>query len=146
MEMEFILSTGRSIWQGEGIEAGCDSDLYFDACARVEIDPEDMEMLGLKENDIVKVKTKYGSVTVYAKESKQSPHSGLIYIPYGTWANVLVESVTQSTGMPNLKHIPATIEKTDDKVLGAHEAIKYYYADGNWEGTTENLKSYYNIH
>lgn len=146
MEMEFILSTGRSIWQGEGIEAGCDSDLYFNACARVEIDPDDMERLGLKENDTVKVVTKYGKVVVYAKESKQSPHRGLIYMPYGTWANVLVEPLTQCTGMPNLKNIPARIEKTDEKVLGAHEAIKYYYADGNWEGTAESLKSYYDIH
>ncbi|ATZ60852.2 MAG: molybdopterin dinucleotide binding domain-containing protein [Methanosarcinales archaeon Met12] len=144
--MEFILSTGRSIWQGEGIEAGCDSELYFDACARVEMDPDDMERLGLKENDAVKVKTRYGEVVVYAKTSTQAPHRGLIFMPFGTWANVVVQPSTECTGMPNCKCIPATTEKTDERVLGAHEAIKIYYADGEWGKRAEELKSYYDIH
>ncbi|MEN4006898.1 MAG: molybdopterin dinucleotide binding domain-containing protein [Methanobacteriaceae archaeon] len=146
MELDFLLTTARTIWQGEGIEGGCDSDFYFKACARVELDPDDMEELDIKENDIVDVVTEYGRVTVYAKVSKEAPHRRLLFMPYGSWANSVIIPSTECTGMQGSKTIPATIVKSKEKVLGAHELIRNYYAEGNWVKKAKKLTSYYDIH
>jgi len=146
MELNFMLTTIRTIWQGEGIEGGCDSDRYFKAATQILFDPDDMEELGFKEDDTVKVITEYGEVTVYAKKSKDAPHRGLLVMPYGTWANAVVIPTTECTGSPGVKTIPATVVKSDEKVLGAHELIRHYYAEGNWEKKGKNLTSYYDIH
>lgn len=146
MELNFMLTTLRSVWQGEGIEGGCDSDYYFKACARVELDPVDMDLLDIKEDDVVDVVTDHGEVTVYAKKSKEAPHKGLIVMPYGSWANAVIIPSTECTGMQGSKTIPATVVKSDGKVLGAHELIRKYYAEGEWAKKAKKLTSYYDIH
>ncbi|WP_456472082.1 tungsten-dependent formylmethanofuran dehydrogenase subunit FwdD [Methanocaldococcus sp.] len=128
--MEFILNTGRTIWQGEAIEAGKDLDLYVKAAAVVYINEEDMEKLGIKEGDNVKVKSEWGEVVVKAKKAIEKNQEGMVFIPMGPWANLLVPPETDSTGMPHLKGYPqfkVTIEKTNEKVLDMKELMKKYY-------------------
>lgn len=43
-------------------------DLYVKAAGVVYINEEDMEKLGVKEGDKVKVKSEYGEVVVYVKK------------------------------------------------------------------------------
>jgi formylmethanofuran dehydrogenase subunit D len=89
------------------------------------MDPEDLKKLKIKGGTNVLVSTNYGSVVVKALKSLRAPHPGIIYIPYGPWANVIVNPETHSIGMPSFKGIPAEVEPAPDKpVLSFEELLK----------------------
>jgi len=89
----------------------------------IQLCPEDVEKLGLKEGNRVKVTTDFGSVNV-AWIPEKGLDSGIVFFPYGPWANQVYSSTTGSTGMPLMKGIPATIMPTDEKVLSIQEIVE----------------------
>ena len=116
-KLKVTLLTGRTIEQGVGKERGKASEDYFESVAVCYIDPEDMKRLGIREGTNVRVSTDYGSVILKALKSPRGPHAGVVFIPYGVWANAVVSTETDSIGMPSLKGIPAEIEPAADKVV-----------------------------
>lgn len=117
--------TGRTIDQGVGKEQGKASEEYRGSVSICHIDPQDLRKLGVKEKSNVQVSTSYGSVVVKAIRSPRAPHPGVVFIPYGLWANAIVDPETHSIGMPSLKGIPAEIEPAQDKpVLSLSELLK----------------------
>ena len=129
--MKATLITGRTIDQGKGKEYGKLSEIYRESVAICEIDPKDLSELGIKENQNVKVTTDFGSIVVKAVKSVRGPHPKIVYIPYGPWANIVVNPRTHSTGMPTLKGIPAEIEfSPTGKVLDLYPLLKERYRKG----------------
>jgi len=123
--LRVTLLTGRTIEQGVGKERGKASKEYVESVSVCYIDPEDLKRLGIKEKSNVLVSTEYGSVVVKAMKSLRGPHPSVIYIPYGPWANVIVNPETHGIGMPSLKGIPAQIEPAPDKpLLSLEELLK----------------------
>ncbi len=121
--MEVTLVTGRTLSQGMTIDEKC-GDEYSREVAVCELCKEDMEKAGIKEGDVIKVSTKEGEVYVFAKASEQLD-PGLAFMPLGIWANILIPSGTDSTGMPTFKGIKARIELARDaKVLNARELLR----------------------
>jgi formylmethanofuran dehydrogenase subunit D len=130
-KLKVTLLTGRTIEQGVGKERGKASEDYFESVAVCYVDPEDMKRLGMKEGSNVCVSTDYGSVILKALKSPRGPHPGVIFIPYGIWANAVVDPETDSIGMPSLKGIPAEIESAAGKiVLGLSELLKEQFRKG----------------
>ncbi len=127
--MKVILITGRTFMQGVGMEAGKDSDVYKENAAVCYITVDDMDKLGIKEGDNVKIKTKYGEVVVKALKSKDE-HDGIVFIPLGPWANAVMGYETDSAAVPTFKGIEAEIEKTDENVLSLEELIRKTYIEG----------------
>ncbi len=123
-KLEVFLLTGRTIGQGQGKEHGKLSKKYFENVAVCQMDPEDMKRLKVKENSNVKITTKFGSIVVKVAKSMRKPHSGVVFIPYGPWANMVVNPETHGTGMPLLKGVKAWIEPTDEKVSSLPELLK----------------------
>lgn len=124
-KLRVTLLTGRTIEQGVGKERGKTSKDYVESVSVCYIDPEDMKRLGIKEKTNVLVSTDYGSVVVKALKSLRAPHPSVIFIPYGPWANVVVDPETHGVGMPSLKGIPAEVEPAPDKpVLSLEELLK----------------------
>jgi formylmethanofuran dehydrogenase subunit D len=123
------LLTGRTLRQGQGKEYGKLSERYWKNVAICEIDPDDMKRLAMKDGKPVKVITKHGSVTLRAVKSLRGPHSGMIFVPYGPWASIIVDSETHGTGMPSFKGIQAVIEPAVDgeKVLTLQELLTTHY-------------------
>lgn len=119
--------TGRTIDQGADKERGKLSDDYMKSVAVCEMDPDDMKILGVKENSKVQITTSYGSIVVYVKKSRRTPHPKTIFIPYGPWASLIVNSKTHGTGMPSLKGIPAEVKPTDQPVLNLRELLKQQF-------------------
>lgn len=112
MELDVILNTGRTISQGQNVENKM-SVSYMEATAQSELNPADMEILG---NPLtVEVTTDFGAVVVKAVVSDRNP-AGLIFIPYGPWANQLTDPDTAGCGMPGLKGIPAKVKATGKHV------------------------------
>lgn len=58
-KLQVSLLTGRTLAQGKGKECGKLSNEYLNSVSICEIDPEDMKVLGIKENDVVKVTTEF---------------------------------------------------------------------------------------
>lgn len=104
------LISGRTTRQGVGLEIGKTSDDYFKSVSYIEISNIDAGKIGLNEEDIVSVKTRYGSINVFSRFSDDL-ESGIAFIPYGPWANRLFGSSTDGTGMPSFKGITAEIQK-----------------------------------
>jgi len=124
-KLKVTLLTGRTIEQGVGKERGKSSKEYVESVSVCFMDPEDMKKLGVKDGVNVQVSTAFGSVVVKAKKSLRAPHQGVIFIPYGLWANVVVDPETHGIGMPSFKGVPATVEPAPDKpVLGLEELLK----------------------
>ncbi|WP_292460846.1 tungsten-dependent formylmethanofuran dehydrogenase subunit FwdD [Methanothermococcus sp.] len=115
--MKFKLNTGRTIWQGEAIEAGKNLEMYRKAAGVCYFNEEDMMKLNLKEGDCVKVKSAYGETVVKVKKTNQPMPEGMVFIPMGPWANCVVMPETNSTAMPSFKGpLDVEIEKTDEEV------------------------------
>lgn len=122
------LLTGRTIEQGVGKEQGKASKEYQESVSVCYMDPADMKKLGIKDGTSVLVSTTYGSIVVKAAKSLRAPHPGIVYIPYGPWANAIVNPETHGIGMPSFKGIPAEVEVALDKpVLTMSELLKQQY-------------------
>jgi formylmethanofuran dehydrogenase subunit D len=90
-----------------------------------------MKLLKLKDNATVKVTTEYGEVNVRGLTSKRGPHPGVVYMPYGIWSNVIVDSQTNGTGMPTYKGIKAEIAPAPaESVLPPKELLKNLFGGG----------------
>lgn len=122
------LLTGRTIEQGVGKEQGKASKEYEESVSVCYMDPVDMQKLGIKDGTSVLVSTSYGSIAVKAAKSLRAPHPGIVYIPYGPWANAVVNPETHGIGMPSFKGIPAEVEVAIDKpVLALGELLREQY-------------------
>lgn len=123
--LKVSLLTGRTIDQGKGKEMGKLSKEYLESVMICQIDPNDLKFLGMKENTNVKVITEFGSVVLKAVKSARAPHPKVVFIPYGPWANVIINPETHGTGMPSFKGIPAEIEPApNENVLSLQNLLK----------------------
>jgi formylmethanofuran dehydrogenase subunit D len=123
-KLRVTLLTGRTIEQGVGKEYGKASREYFDACSMVYMDADDMKKLGGKNGTNVQITTPVGSVVLKAIKYPRGPTPGLVYIPYGPWANAICSDATTSIGMPSFKGTPAEVEAAPEKkVLTIEELL-----------------------
>jgi len=124
-KLRVTLLTGRTIEQGVGKEQGKSSQMYFEACSMVYMDGNDMKKLGVKNGQNVLITTSDGSVVLKAVKYPRAATPGLVFIPYGPWANAVCSNATTSIGMPSFKGTPAEIEPAPDKpVLTIEQLFK----------------------
>jgi len=114
-KLKVTLVTGRSLAQGQAKETGKTSEKYKQSVAVCEIDSLDLRMLNVKPGESVRVSTEFGNVIVRCEASTQGPHPGIIFMPYGPWANAVMEPKTHGTGMPSMKGILAEVETAHGK-------------------------------
>ena len=122
--VEVILTSGRTLKQGQTMELGKLNQEYFEAVAICEVDKSTLEALGLEEGDPVKVKTATGSVVVACKLDRRA-EPGVAFMPCGPWANAVLDSDTIESGMPRYKDIDATlIAAKGAKIPSAENLVK----------------------
>ena len=129
--MNVTLLTGRTLRQGQGKEYGKLSERYWKSVAICEVDPSDLEALGVKAGKPVKITTGTGSVVVRVVKSLRGPHPGRIFVPYGPWASVIIGSKTDGTGMPSFKGVQAVIEPAteESEVLKLQQLLQLHYGE-----------------
>ena len=108
MSEKFTLITGRTRAQGDGLHQGRDSKAYVLATHLVEMSEKDMETLALSEGTRVSISTPDGQVEVPVKSGNLP--SGMLFMPMGPTANLLIGADTGCTGMPSFKGIPAEVK------------------------------------
>jgi formylmethanofuran dehydrogenase subunit D len=124
-KLQVTLLTGRTIEQGVGKEAGKATQGYFESTTMAYMDICDMKKLGIKNQTNILVTTPNGSVVLRAVKYPRGAMPGMIYIPYGPWANSIVSNETTSIGMPSFRGTPAEVEAAPDKsVLTLKELIR----------------------
>jgi len=122
-KLKVTLVSGRTAQQGIGLEEGKTSDNYVKSVNHVQLCPEDAAKMKLKEGDAVSVETRHGSVVVNWRPSKEL-EGGMMFFPYGPWANQVYGYETEGTGTPIFKGIEATVAPTKGKVKSIEELVK----------------------
>ncbi len=127
-KLDVMLNTGTDIYQGACKKRGSTlKDEYRKVAGVAYMDPKDMARLGVANWEHVKVTSDWGEVVVYAAHSRDAPHEGMIFIPKGPWANVIVSPETYCCNDPTYKGIDASVEKTDDEVLLMADLMREVY-------------------
>jgi len=127
-KLKVSLLTGRTVDQGKGKEYGKLSEEYQQSVAICQMDPDDMKLIGVKENNNVRVITDFGSVVLKAVKSASTPHPKVVFVPYGPWASIVMNPKTHGTGMPSLKGLTAEIEPAPtEKVLGLTNLLREHF-------------------
>jgi len=122
--LSVTLVTGRSLAQAKSREAGRFSEDYVRNVAVCELNPEDLQALGITHGQNVQVATKTGSVILKANIASQALPRGVIFLPYGPWANLLIPLDTFGTGMPSFKGIQAEVTAApNEKILDVRSVI-----------------------
>ncbi len=124
--LELLLNTGRSVKQGIAMEAdGKFSESYWEAVARIELNEEDMDALGIRGGSVVEVTSSEGSIRVRAFGSGEVKR-GHAFIPMGPWANMIVDPHTMSLGMPNFKYTRVKVTPKDEEPTSLSDILAYY--------------------
>lgn len=120
--MKAIMISGRTLAQGAGCECKMNPDFYkvVSVCSLSE---RDYKSLGLTDGRNVLVKNEFGKAVFSARPDAGLP-PGVIFIPMGPWANVLVGPDTGGCGTPQYKGVAVDVEATDSPVLEVRELFR----------------------
>lgn len=108
---DFILIPGRTTKQGCGISEGKFGQSYQSEINALQINPSDMQQLGLVEGDRVTVTSAYGQIEVAVKPAAADElPEGLLFIAYGDLSSRLMGGATHGSGMPTSKGLDVRLE------------------------------------
>jgi formylmethanofuran dehydrogenase subunit D len=111
MSETFILIPGRTSKQGVGISEGKYLSGYQGEITTLQVPPQDMQRLALKEGDRVRLTSEWGQIDVAITASKGDElPPGLLFIAYGDLSSKLMGGDTHGSGMPTSKGIDVTLE------------------------------------
>ena len=100
--VQVYLTTGRTLRQGSSMESGKLTREYQDAVAVCEMDETSLDALGVVDSGLVRLESEYGSVVVKAKLNRRAS-AGIVFVPCGPYANVVLGPDTGESGMPEFK-------------------------------------------
>ena len=115
--------SGRTLRQGVGKEAGKNSERYRTSVSICEMNSEDITSLSIKAGENVKVTSAHGNVVLKSVSSNQLTKPGMIFIPYGLYANQLFNETTGGSGMPTFKGEPAVVESAIEEPVKTLEEL-----------------------
>ena len=105
------LIAGRTMKQGQTLNAGKLEDGYREVTTTGEMNQDDMARLGLKDGDQVRLTTETGETVVRCKGRKpEDLPAGMIFIAYGPPSSQLMGSDTALSGMPLSKNLEVEVE------------------------------------
>jgi formylmethanofuran dehydrogenase subunit D len=111
-----LLIAGRSSDQGTSLNKGKLKSEYLEVTSLVEMDPADMERLGFKEGDRLRLKNHVGEVVVTCRATKPGYlPSGMLFMAYGPGSSQLMESDTAGSGMPLSKNLEVQVERIEEQ-------------------------------
>lgn len=112
MDNLFILVPGRTSQQGCGINEGKYGETYQSAISVVQMNPEDMDRLGLTEGDAIELTSEFGRIELPVTKAKPDElPTGLLFMAYGNLSSQLMGGDTHGSGMPTSKGIDVEVRK-----------------------------------
>ena len=108
----FILIPGRTSRQGTTLNEGKFTANSVEETSVVQMPPEDMARLGLKNGDRVRLRSPQGQVELRCQAAKAGElPPGLLFLPYGDASSRLMGGDTHCTGMPDSKTFDVELER-----------------------------------
>ncbi|GLI46416.1 molybdopterin dinucleotide binding domain-containing protein [Methanoculleus bourgensis] len=120
--MTFLMITGRTVNQGVTVENKTSGE-YAEETSTCFMHEFDMLELGLDDRDTIQVTGPCGEVVMRAVASSEV-EMGTVFVPYGPYANHIIDADTHSTGMPDFKSHEVEIEPTDKEPKMVHELME----------------------
>ena len=111
MSYDFILIPGRTSRQGSGISEGKFGHNYQEEINTLQVNPDDMQRMGLATGQQVRLTSDFGHVDVAIKPATADElPSGILFIAYGDLSSRLMGGDTHGSGMPTSKGIDVRLE------------------------------------
>ncbi len=111
MAETFILIPGRTSKQGAGISEGKFKENYQSEINVLQVNPDDMDRLGLKPGGRVRLTSESGQIEIDVKAPpKGELPPGLLFMAYGDMSSKLMGGDTHGSGMPTSKGIDVELE------------------------------------
>ena len=110
-QAKLILITGRSLKQGTGLNTGKESADYQEVVSTLELNPEDMERIGVQDGETVKVSASGGAITAQCRGTDVP--AGLAFMAYGPLTSQLMEQETHGSGMPDSKGVEVEVHRVN---------------------------------
>jgi len=120
--LKAIMISGRTLAQGAGCECKMSPD-FFKAVSVCSLSEEDYRNLGLSDEKNVILRNEFGSAVFSARIDAGLP-PGIVFIPMGPWANVLVGPDTGGCGTPQFKGVEVDVFATDLSVQDIHDLFR----------------------
>lgn len=112
MASQFLLIPGRTSLQGTTLNEGKYSAGYIEETGTLQVAPADMQALGLRDGDRVRMWNDVGEVVVPVKSAKGDElPPGLLFISYGDASCRLMGGETHGSGMPDSKGFDVWLER-----------------------------------
>ena len=110
MPETMLLIAGRSSKQGTSLNVGKLKDEYRQVTSTVEMNAVDMERMGLKDGDKVRLTSPIGETVAQCKARKpEDLPSGMLFMAYGPPSSQLMAGDTAGTGMPISKNFAVEV-------------------------------------
>jgi formylmethanofuran dehydrogenase subunit D len=120
--LKAIMISGRTLAQGVACENKMSAD-FLTAASVCSLSQGDYQQLGLSEGKNVILKNGFGQAVLSARTDPGLP-AGVVFIPMGPWANVLVGPETGGCGTPHFKGVEVEVEATEAPVLGVRDLFR----------------------
>jgi formylmethanofuran dehydrogenase subunit D len=102
----FILIPGRTSRQGTALNESKLGNAYLEEISTLQMAPEDMARLGLRNGDRVRLRSSQGEIELPCQAAKAGElPAGVVFLPYGDLSSRLMSGDTHGTGMPDSKGI-----------------------------------------
>jgi formylmethanofuran dehydrogenase subunit D len=123
-EYDIKITTHRDIFQAEAAERDRFGEEYKKLSAAISMSKIDLQKMGLKSGDRIKISNSFGSLVVQIKESKREEPGGLAFMVNSPWSNSLVSGETGGKGIPEFKNIDAKISLTKEEITTLDKLMK----------------------
>ncbi len=121
-EFQIRITTYRDIFQVEALESDRFGEEYRKLSAAIMMGRHDLQSMGFKTGDRVKLSNNYGSVVVEVRETKRDEPGGITFMVNSPWSNALVDAGT----VPDFKNIYARISLTRDDITPLESLIGHH--------------------
>jgi len=122
VDMKAIMISGRTLAQGASCESKMSKD-FFQVVSVCYLSEADYKTLNLEEGKNVLIRNQFGQAIFSAHTDKGLPN-GMIFIPMGPWANILIGPDTGGCGMPKFKGVEVEVSPTDSPILDIRALFK----------------------
>jgi len=125
-EYDIKITTYRDIFQAEAAERDRFGEDYQKLSAVIYMSKTDIQKMGIKSGDRVKISNSFGIIVVETKESKRDEPGGLAFMVNSPWSNSLVSGETGGKGIPEFKNIDAKITISKEEITTLDKLMKIF--------------------
>jgi formylmethanofuran dehydrogenase subunit D len=119
--MHFVFVSGRTTRQGQHISIGKDTPEYMAMVSTLQMNPQDIDQLGLSPGMQVVAHTEWGQAIFQCAAADLPP--GVVFAPYGPPTSQIMGGITEGTGMPTTKGLEIEIEPLAGQPLDSRLGI-----------------------